>query len=105
MRKIAILMVALDGHPVDVYEYGTRHERRQWSRGINPDGSGVVNTDGRAFSVARAGNPHFYARGRILVLALSACPSLGTRGSGDLEASILDRGLHLLVGHGTVDLN
>lgn len=71
-------VLCLAGHPVHVYEYGTRNERRQWSRGIGADGSTIVSPGGPVSSVAWVGDPHFYARGRILVLALSASPSVRT---------------------------
>lgn len=63
-------------HRVDVYEYGTARERRQSSAGIGSDGSTIKSPGGGISSVDWVGIPSFYARGRVIVLFLSASPSV-----------------------------
>lgn len=63
-------VVCVDDNVVRVYEYPTAVERQRWVDSISPDGSSVGTADGSSASVAWAGAPRFYARGRVIALYL-----------------------------------
>ncbi len=69
-------LLCVNGTEVRVYEYSNRASRLAVSKTISPDGSRVGNGHG-SFTIAEwIGPPHFYARGRIIVLVLQNDPPL-----------------------------
>ena len=61
------ITLCVDQRVVRVYQYGDTSARERHSRGIGRDGSQITIGHGVA-SIDWIGPPHFYARGRIIVL-------------------------------------
>ena len=64
--------ICLDREPLRVFEYTSERNRSAASAGIDPTGSTIRGAGGKISMVEWVGPPHFYARGRIIVLYLGA---------------------------------
>ncbi len=69
-------LLCVNGTEVRVYEYADRASRLAVSGTISRDGSSIGNGHGSLTIAEWIGPPHFYARGRIIVLVLQNNPPL-----------------------------
>jgi hypothetical protein len=78
-------LLCVNESQIRVYEYPDRAARLGVSKAISRDGSRVYKRNGSMTMVKWIGPPHFYARGRIIVLALQ------TRGTDQRVLRVLPR--------------
>ncbi|MCA1620505.1 MAG: hypothetical protein LC795_14590 [Acidobacteria bacterium] len=76
----------VEGENVQVFRYPTEAAARKEAAGVSPDGSGTATS-----MVSWVGTPHFYRKGRLIVLYVGDNPKVLGALSGALGAQFAGR--------------